>query len=230
MILCSFKHGSRFACTQNYLSYPHHDYLCCRTSEVLTIARSGVLGLLYLFPQSGQCGEFLCYDSMNKVFIWYSFQGFSIFHLVCCVTLLVRVGSNCNWHCGYSNGLFTNCIKLCCGPRTVNWDPIFTHCNHIAWFLQYFRCCIQLLEARETTIDYFWSSLAACNPEITSIWQHLHIYLLIPFASYSEPPPSPWFPLVTLYSTLWYSQKYTPGYFLWVSLNIYLVFTVPFPG
>ena len=32
---------------------------------------------------------------------------------------MVGVGSNCNWHCGYSDGLFADRIKLSCGPGTV---------------------------------------------------------------------------------------------------------------
>lgn len=176
MILCSFKHGLRFACSQNYSSYPHRNYLCCRISEVLTIARSGVLGLLCLFPQSGRCGEFLCYDGVNKVFMRHSLQGFSIFLLVCGAPLLVGVGSNCNWHCEHSDGLFADLIKLRCGPGTVDWHPVFTHCNRIAWFLQYSRCCIQLLEARETTMDRFGSSLA--TEKDVGIFHPLHSQLL----------------------------------------------------
>lgn len=116
-----------------------------------------MLGLLYLFPQSGRCGEFLCYDTVKKVFMRHPFQGFSIFHLVCGAPLLV------GGHCEHSDGLFADRIKLRRGPGAVDWHPVFTHCDRIAWFLQYFRFCIQLLEARETTIDRFGSSLATEN-------------------------------------------------------------------
>lgn len=83
--------------------------------------------------------------------------GFSIFHLVCGAPLLV------GGHCEHSDGLFADRIKLRRGPGAVDWHPVFTHCDRIAWFLQYFRFCIQLLEARETTIDRFGSSLATEN-------------------------------------------------------------------
>ncbi|EDR03216.1 uncharacterized protein LACBIDRAFT_307406 [Laccaria bicolor S238N-H82] len=89
--------------------------------------------------ESGRCGEFLCYDTVKKVFMRHPFQGFSIFHLVCGAPLLV------GGHCEHSDGLFADRIKLRRGPGAVDWF------------------CIQLLEARETTIDRFGSSLATEN-------------------------------------------------------------------